>query len=71
MVEGHQLLDATIVALWAILLSSAGVTQMHYMPEPEIRVLATKAVTIRTMVVVMDMFMVRPEVGTIMDICEL
>ena len=59
-VEGDQLLDATIVASLAILLSSAGVTHMHKMPGPEVRVVATKAVAIRAMVVVMVMVVGRP-----------
>ena len=50
MVEGDQLLDATIVASLAILLSSAGVTHMPKMPGPKVRVVATKAVAIRAMV---------------------
>ena len=53
MVEGDQLLDATIVASLAILLSSAGVTHMHKMPGPKVRVMATKAMAIRAMVLVM------------------
>ena len=47
MVEGDQLLDATIVASLAILLSSAGATHMHKMPGPEVRVVVTKAMAIR------------------------
>ena len=54
-VEGNQLLDATIVASLAIFLSSAGVTQMYKMPGPEV-----KAVVIRAMVVVMVVVMGRP-----------
>ena len=60
-VEGDQL-DATIVASLAILLSSARVTHMHKMPGPEVRVLATKAVAIRAMVMVIVMVVDRPVV---------
>ena len=62
MVEGDQLLDATIVASLAILLSSSGVTHMHKMLGPEVRVVVTKAMAIRAMVVVMVMVMGRPMV---------
>ena len=62
MVKGDQLLDATIVASLAILLSSAGATHMHKMPGPEVRVITTKAMAIRAMVVVMVMVMGRPMV---------
>ena len=41
-VKCNQLLDATIVASLAILLSSAEVTHMHKMLGPEVRVMATK-----------------------------
>ena len=61
-VEGNQLLDATIVASLAILLSSAGVTHMHKMPGPKVRVMVTKAMAIRAMVMVMVMVMGRPVV---------
>ena len=61
-VKGDQLLDATIVASLAILLSSAGVTHMHKMLGPEVRVVVTKAVAIRAMVVVMVMVVGRPVV---------
>ena len=44
--EGNQLLDATILASLAILLSSAGVTHMHKMLGPKVRVMATKAMAI-------------------------
>ena len=49
MVEGDQLLDATIVASLVILLNSAGVTHMHKILGPEVRVVVTKAVAIRAM----------------------
>ena len=52
-VKGDQLLDTTIVASLAILLSSAGVTHMHKMPGPEVRAMVTKAVAIRAVVIVM------------------
>ena len=61
-VEGNQLLDATIVASLAILLSIAGVTHMHKMLGPEVRFVVTKAVAIRAMVVVMFMVVGRPVV---------
>ena len=59
-VKGDQLLDATIVASLAILLSSAGVTHMHRMPGPEVRVMVTKAMAIRAVVIVLVMVMGRP-----------
>ena len=63
-VKGNQLLDTTIVASLAILLSSAGVTHMHKMPGPEVRAMVTKAVAIRAvvmvMVVVMGRLLVKP-----------
>ena len=62
MVKGNQLLDATIVASLAILLSSAGVTQIHKIPGPKVRVMATKAMAIRAMVMVMVVVMGRPMV---------
>ena len=58
-VEGDQLIDATIVACLATLLSSAGVTHMHTMPGPKVRVVATKTMTIRVVVVVMVMVLGR------------
>ena len=61
-VKGDQLLDATIVASLAIFQSSAGVTHMHIMPGPKVRVVATKAVAIRTMVMVMVVVMGSPVV---------
>ena len=62
MVKGDQLLDATIVASLAILLSSIGVTHTHRMPGHEVRVVATKAMAIRDIVIVMVMVMGRPMV---------
>ena len=62
MVKGNQLLYATIVASLAISLSSARVTLMHKMPGREFRVMVTKYVAIRAMVVVMVMVMGRPVV---------
>ena len=63
MVEGDQLLDATIVASLAIFLSSAGVTYMHKMLGPKVRVVVTKAMAIRAMVVVVMVMVVgRPMV---------
>ena len=62
MVEGNQLLDAAIVANLAISLSSARVTHMHKMRGPKVRVMATKAVAIRTVVIVMVVIMGRPMV---------
>ena len=61
-VKGHQLLDATIVASLAISLNSAGVTHMHKIPGPEVRVMATKAMDIRAVVVVMVLVVGRPMV---------
>ena len=61
-VKGDQLLDATIVASLAILLSSIGVTHTYRMPGHEVRVVATKAMAIRDMVIVMVMVMGRPMV---------
>ena len=53
MFEGDRLPDATTVASLAILLTSAGVTQMHRIPGPKVKVVAANAVAIRAMVVVM------------------
>ena len=55
MVKGNQVLDATIVASLAILLSSAGVTHMDKMLGREVRVVDTKPMAIRAMVVVLVM----------------
>ena len=60
MVKGNKLLDATIVISLAILLSSAGVTYMHKMLGPEVRVMASKAMAIRTLVIVIVMVVGRP-----------
>ena len=51
--EVDQLLDATIVASLAILLSSSVVTHMHKTPGPKIRVMVTMIMAIKNMVVVM------------------
>ena len=59
-VEGNQLLDATIVASLAISLSSAGVTHMYKTLEPKVRVVATKAIAIRAIVIVMVMVVGKP-----------
>ena len=61
-VEGNQLLDATIVANLAILLSNAKVTHMHKMPGPEVRVMVTKTMAIRAMVMVIVMVVGKPVV---------
>ena len=65
MVKGDQLLDATIVPSLAILLSSAGVTHTHKMLRPKVRVMVTKAVAIRAMVVVIFVVVGRPVVEPI------
>ena len=62
-VEGGQLLDATTMASLALLLSSARVTKMLKMLGPEVRVVATKAMAIKAMVIVMVAIMGRPVVG--------
>ena len=62
MVKGDQLLDAAIVASLVILLSSSGVTNTHKMLGPTFRVVITKAVAIRAVVVVMVMVVGRPMV---------
>ena len=59
MVKGDQLLDATIVASLAILLSSAEVTYMYKIPGPKVRVVVTKTVAIRAMVVALVVAMGR------------
>ena len=63
-VEDDQLLDANTVASLAILLSSAGVTKMPKILGPEVRVMVTKVVAIRAMVifmvVVVGRLMVKP-----------
>ena len=62
MVEGDQLLDVTIVESLTILLSSARVTHMHKMLGPKVRVVVTKAMAIRAMVMGIVMVMGRPVV---------
>ena len=59
-VKGDQLLDATIVASLAILLSSAKETYMHKMLGPKVRVVATEVVAISAMVIIMIVVMGRP-----------
>ena len=56
----NQLPDATTVVSLATLLCSAGVNQMHRMLGLEVRVVATKVVAIRAMVMVMVMVVGRP-----------
>ena len=55
MVKGNQLQDVITMASLAILLSSAGVTQMHKMLYLKVRVMATKTMASKVMVVVMVM----------------
>ena len=62
-VEGGQLLDATIAASLAISLSRSGVTQMHKVLRPKVGVMATKAIVIKAMVMVMFGVMGQPAVG--------
>ena len=52
--------DATTVASLAISQNSARVTQMLTMPGPEVRVMATKAVAIKALVVAIVRFKGRP-----------
>ena len=59
MVEGNQLLDATTVASLAILLGSSGVTHIHKMLGPKVRVMATKTIAIGAVVMVMVVVMGR------------
>ena len=61
-VKGNQLLDATIVASLAILLSSAGATHMHKMLGSEVRIVAIKAVAIRAVLMLMVIVVGRPMV---------
>ena len=61
-VEGDLLLDATIVTSLAILLCSAGVTQMPKMLGHKIRVMATKIMAIEAMVVAIVQVLGRPVV---------
>ena len=63
LVEGNQLPDAITVASLAILLSSALLAQIYKMPGPEVRVVATKAMAIRAVVVGMIMGMGKTMVG--------
>ena len=58
-VKGNQLLDVTIVASLAIFLSSSRVIHTHKMLGPEVRIMVTKAMAIRAVVVVMVMVMGR------------
>ena len=62
MVKGNQLLDATIVVILDILLNSAGVTHMHKILGPKVRVIVTKAVAIRAVIMDMVIVMGRPVV---------
>ena len=62
MVEGNQMLHATTVASLTILLNSAGTTHMHKMLGPEVRVVDTKAVAIRAVVMVIVVVVGRPMV---------
>ena len=64
-VKSNLPLDNTSVASMAILLSSAGVTHMPKMLGPKVRVMATKAVAIRAVVVVMFVVVARPVVEPI------
>ena len=64
-VKGNQLLDATIVAVLVILISSAGVPHTHKMPGSKVRVMVTKTVAIRVMVAVMVLVMGKPMVEPI------
>ena len=61
-VEDYQLLNATIVASLTILLSSVRATHMYKMPETKFRVMFTKAMAIRAVIVVMVMVMGWPMV---------
>ena len=58
-VEGNQLPDATTVASLAISLSSAKTSQMHKILGPKVRVVATKAMAMRAMVLAIVMLMGR------------
>ena len=60
-VEGNQLPDT--VASLAIPLSSARVTQVHEMLGPKVRVMATKVMAIKAIVVVIIVDMGGPMVG--------
>ena len=62
MVKSDHLPGATTVASLTILLSSAGVMQMHGMQGPEVRVVPAKAMTIRAVLIVVVIVMGRPMV---------
>ena len=62
-VEANQLLDVTIVGSLAIPQSSARVNSMPIIPEPNIRVVAKKAVAINAIVVAVIGVVDRPMVG--------
>ena len=62
MLEDNQLPDATIVASLDILLTSAGATQIPKMLGSNIKIMATKSMAIKVMVVVMVMVIGRPMV---------
>ena len=60
-VKGDQLPDATTMASLAISLSNAGVTQMYKMPGSEVSIMATKAMAmIMVLVMVIERPVVRP-----------
>ena len=52
-IKGDQLPNASTVVSLTILLSSAGVTQMPKMLGSNVRAMATKAIAIRAVVIVM------------------
>ena len=62
-VKGDQLPDSTTVASLATSLSGARVTQMHTMSGPKVSIMATKAMVIMSMVIVIVVVMSRPMVG--------
>ena len=59
-VKSNQLPDAAIVASLTILLGSTGLTQMPKILGDEVRVMESKAVAIRAMVMVMVMAITWP-----------
>ena len=61
-VEGNCLLYATTMASLAIFLSIAGVTEIPKMPGPKVRIVDTKAIDIKAVVVTMVMVLGRPVV---------
>ena len=65
-VEANQLPDTTTVASLAISQSCAEVTQMPKLLGPKVSVMATKAMAIKAIVVVIDMVMCMPIVRTIL-----